>query len=458
MDRIVVKFGGSNLKTKEDISKILKAVNNYKTPPVIVLSALYGITDTLVKTLKQIKTHGNQAEKLSRSLIEAHHRIIDLHIEDTAYTNKVKQQIEKRVEELSRYLLGVHYLGDTPDFAEDIVLSYGERLSSLVLTSILKYKKYDCEEKLPEEIGLISNGEYGNAIVDFPSSEKNVKKALSKLKIYVIPGFYGISKKNRVTIFGRGGSDYSAAAIGRCIGAEFVDIWKDVQGFMSADPKAVTNPVGIEKLTYREAAELSYFGAQILHPRTFAPLIDKNIPIRMFNIDQVSNRLKPLTIIGHKKVMKRDVIKSVTFSDDFGVLKLHGPGVGIRPGIMAKVTTRLSDSGINIKSIITSQTSINILLALKNLKKSYEIAKKLDIATVGKIDLFSGISLIAVVGEGMIKKPGIAARVFTAVSKHNINLKMISAGASEVAIYFIIDQKDRKKAIKAIHGEFFKGL
>lgn len=452
----VVKFGGSNLKTKEDILKLIRAIRFYNQPIVIVVSALYGVTDSLIRTLQQAKSDEQAIADMKRNLLESHTRIIDLYIVDAGFREEVRERLDQRLQELEKHLRGIHYLGDIPDFVEDRVLSYGERLSSLVLTSVLSYNNIPCRECLPEDLGLMTNGEYRNAAVDFSLSRDTVRECLSGDLINVVPGFYGISSKDsRVTLFGRGGSDYTAAALARCIDAESVDLWKDVRGFMSADPKLVEKPAVIQRLNYNEAAELSYFGARILHPRAFEPVEETNIPIRIFNIDDFGEELTPVTTIAENGVIKKDIIKSVTFSDDFGMLQLHGPGVGIKPGIMAKVTARLNDENINIKSIITSQTSINILLSRGDLQRSAEFVRDAGLSAVDRVSVFDDISVIAVVGDGILEQPGIAARIFGAVSRHNINVRVISAGASSVAIYFIIDQPERQKAVHAIHHEFF---
>jgi aspartate kinase/aspartokinase/homoserine dehydrogenase 1 len=185
--------------------------------------------------------------------------------------------------------------------------------------------------------------------------------------------------------------------------------------------------------------------------------MDKKIPLRLFNIKKISGNGEPLTLINNKLVIKDGVIKSVTFSDDFGILKLTGPGVGMKPGIMARVTTRLHEGSINIKSIITSQTAINILLAREDLSRSCKMIKEMAFSTVVKVSYIDDISLIAVVGEGMLDRPGIASRVFGAVSRQKVNILIISAGASSVATYFIIERKDREKTIRSIHEEFFRG-
>jgi len=457
MKKIVVKFGGSNLKRKEDIVRVIQVVKLYRQPVIIVISALYGVTDILVNALRDVKSDEKAISVLKENLLDIHYRIVDLYIGsgDSQKGNLVKDKIDQRVNRLEKYLRGIHYLGEIPDFVEDRVLSYGERLSSLLLTAILDFNGISCRECLPEDLGLVTNGEYRNATVDFPVSREDVKQCLSGDEIRVIPGFYGMSRDSRVTLFGRGGSDYTAAAIARCIDAGSVDLWKDVPGFMSADPKLVDNPIVLHHLGYNEAAELSYFGARILHPRTFEPVTETGIPVRLFNIDDFTENLEPLTVIRDEGFIKDDIIKSVTFSDDFGILRMQGAGVGIKPGIMAKVTSMLSEDRINIKSVITAQTSINILLSRHDLERSLQIVQRTGLSAVDHIEAIDNITLIAVVGEGILEKPGIAARVFSAVSRHDINVRMISAGASNVAIYFIIDKEERDKAVKSIHEEFF---
>jgi aspartokinase/homoserine dehydrogenase 1 len=455
LKKIVVKFGGSNLKTKEDFSKLIQVISLYPQPIVIVISALYGITDLLARTLPRAKADVNVINGLKQDLVEAHRQIIECYVKDSKSRQQVLIELQQRVEELGKYLQGIHYLGEIPDFVEDRVLSYGERLSSLVLTAILPAMNIPCCECLPETLGLFTNGEYRNASVDFSLSEKAVRECLSGQHITVVPGFYGIAPNEKVTLLGRGGSDYTAAAIARCIDAESVDLWKDVPGFMSADPKVVSNPRRIDRLTYSEAAELSYFGARIIHPRTFEPVLEKKIPVRLFDIHNLSGKLEPVTVIQENGIIKKEVIKSVTFSDDFGVLKLHGAGVGIKPGIMARVTTALNDEGINIKSIITSQTCINILVARNDLARGLKTVRATGLSAVERVSSLGRISLIAVVGEGILEKPGIAARVLGAVSSRQINVCSISAGASSVTIYFIIARSDREKAIQSIHQEIF---
>lgn len=456
MKKVVVKFGGSNLRTKESFQKLLKAVQYYDRPLIIVVSACFGVTDMLVSAISNAKYHKGSIQNIKRSLKKIHFEIIDHHIEDFKLKDSVKKNIQTLLDEVGILIQGINCIKEVPDFLEDKILSFGEKLSSHVLTAVLKNKIKKVKEYLPEHIGLTTIGDFHNASIDLIVSEKNLKKHLLQDHTCVIPGFYGISHQQQTTIFGRGGSDYSATAIARCLDSDAVDLWKDVPGFMTADPKYINNPDKVSSLTYDEAAELSYFGAKILHPRIFEPLYKKDIPIRIFNINNFSESLSPSTIIRSGRETKNKTIKSVTFSEDFGILKLLGPGVGITPGILAKVSSVLHKKSINIKSVITSQTSINILISRSDLIRCRKIMASLKLEKVENIKIVGNISVIAVVGEGLMESAGIASRIFTAVSIQNINIHMTSAGASDVAIYFLVDKKDNSKALNAIHNEFFK--
>lgn len=455
--KIVVKFRGSNLKAREDFAKLFQVINLYQEcqqPIVIVISAFYGAIDILKNTLKIVRTDEHAISDLKQKLIGIHNPIVDIYIKNSEYRRRVIDHLNEQVEVLGKYMLRIRCLGETPDFMEDRVLSYGERLSSLVLTSILNFLDIPCIECLPEAMGLLTNEESHNASVNFLLAEEAVQNYLSGDNIYVVPDFYGISPDSKVMMLGREGSDYTAAAIARCVNAASLDLWKDVSGFTCADPKLVKNPKYIEKLTYNEAAELSYFGACFIQPQDFEPVIEKKIPVRLFDINNYSSILQPMIVIQEKVSIKEEIIKSVTYYDDFGVLQLHGTGIGIKTGIIVQVVARLNDEGINIKSIITSQTCINILLSINDLEKGLQVVNDIGLSVVERIISLDNISLIAVVGEGILEEPGVAARVLGVVSSLHINIRTIVV-ASNITMYFFIAQKDREKFIQAIHKAIF---
>jgi aspartate kinase/aspartokinase/homoserine dehydrogenase 1 len=455
MKKIVAKFGGSNLKKKEDILKLVKVIKAYNRPMVIVVSAFYGITNHLINAMSEVQKDEAQIKNITHFLLELKKEAINENFEDKNWAKKTLALVETRLKELERYLTGIHYIGETPEFVEDVVLSYGERLSSLVLSSILQSHGINAEEALPEEMPLITDGEFGNATVNYKKAEAGVKHRLKEDKIYIVPGFYGISESGKTTLLGRGGSDYSAAALARCLDAESLDVWKDVDGFMSADPKLVNKPVRITDLSYTEAAELSYFGAGILHPRTVEPLRKVKIPIRILNIDTFTHSIDPGTLIHNNENITNEIIKSVTYSNDFCILTLKGAGVGMKKGVLAKTTNALDKAGINIKSVITSQIAINLLLSVSDLKRAYQLIYDLQLPTVTELQSIENLTTIAAVGEGILEKPGVAGRMFMALANKNINVRMIASGASPVATYFVVSASDKDASVKAIHSEFF---
>lgn len=465
MKKIVVKFGGSNLRQPQDIDRVVNVVQTYNRPLVLVVSAFYGITNALISCVQAAKEGAGTKAALAESrnytltLRALKKEIVEANIQDVAHRERTEKALGERLDQLDRFLTGIHCIGDVPTFVNDAILSYGERLSSLLLTEVLLSRGIAAREALPEDIGLITDGVFGNSACDFEASTASVAKALEGNEVIVVPGFYGVDREGKTTLFGRGGSDYSAASIACCIGAESLDVWKDVDGFLSADPGTVTTPRSISQLNYLEAAELSYFGAKILHPRTVEPLFNQDIPIRILNITRPDRGLQPYTIINAQRKVTKDVVKSVTSTEDVAILKLHGPGVGFKPGILAQVTNTLDQNGINIKSVLTAQTAINILLARDHLDAAYAALKEHHLAGVVDVSRNDEVAIVAVVGDGVLEASdvgsAIASRALSAAIASGVRVTLAAAGASEVAAYMLVHQEDRKKALQAVHAEFF---
>jgi aspartokinase/homoserine dehydrogenase 1 len=465
MKKIVVKFGGSNLRRPQDIDRVVNVVQTYNRPLVLVVSAFFGITNALVACVKAAKEGAGTAAALAESqsytqgLRALKKEIVEANISDPARRARTEQALALRLDQLDRYLTGIHCIGDVPAFVNDAILSYGERLSSLLLTEVLQSRGIAAREALPEDIGLVTDGVFGNAACDFGVSAAPVSKALEGDGIIIVPGFYGVDQNGKTTLFGRGGSDYSAASIACCIGAESLDVWKDVDGFLSADPGAVGKPRSISQLNYLEAAELSYFGAKILHPRTVEPLFDRDIPIRILNITRPERGLQPYTIIDAQRKVTHDVVKSVTSSEDVAILKLHGPGVGFKPGILAQVTNTLDAHGINIKSVLTAQTAINLLVARDQLDAAWTALAEHHLAGVVEVSRNDAVAIVAVVGDGVLEASdagsAIASRALSAALAGGVRVCLAAAGASEVAAYMLVHQDDRTRALQLIHAEFF---
>jgi aspartate kinase len=339
---------------------------------------------------------------------------------------------------------------------KDVISSFGERFAVQLLTSALRSRGAQATYRMPHKIGLFTDGKFGDATANLLKTTRNLKIHLKPLlkgrMILFIPGFFGVSEGGDITTFGRGGSDYSAAVIARAMEAEILEIWKDVAGYLSADPKFVPESQLIPILSYDEAAELSYFGAKILHPRTIEPLRRSKLHIAIKN---TLNPDAPGSLITPSIPRSKNFIKSVAYDTDIGILKVHSSGVGARPGILALVASQMTESGINIKSVVTSQTCISLLLAFNDLEIGRQALKSLRPKPYRRLEKIDDVALVSIVGEGIVQGKGIAARCFTAVARCNVNVEMISFGPSRVALYFLVRNRDLKNTVNAIHNTFF---
>ncbi len=454
--KTVLKIGGSVLKNKESVVQILNILKSYKQKPVLVVSAFYGITNKLKQSLENLLSEENT---LSRSFDEIREfkssLIIDL-IDNDKIRQNTLDDLSEQLKLLRQYLQGIYYIRHIPEKAYDYVLSFGEKLSALVLNGVFEDKNISSEIVCPEDAGLVTDGIFGNASIDLEASKKQVAATFNKDVVYLVPGFYGVSRKSEITLLGRGGTDYSAAAFAYCIDAESLDIWKDVNGFMSGDPKLIKNTRRIKHLTYSEAAELAYFGAGILHPRTVEPVRLANIPIKIFNINNITKNTHPQTVINGNISIHPEVSKSVTVDNNTGILKLQGPGVGYIPGILSEITKILHLHNININSVITSQIAINLLIDKDVIDNAYHLISKLKLKVLTNILVKKDVSLIAVVGNGMTEAYGVAARILSAVSEQGINIQLSSVGASDAVTYLIVDKKDTDKSLREIHKTLFE--
>jgi len=453
--RNVVKIGGSILRNAQSSKQIVEIVKKYRQAPVLVVSAFYGVTDKIKQGLEKLFTEEDMVNGLYNHLYQLKSEIIIEAIDNETVRNETFAEVKEQLNELRQYLQGIFYIRHIPEKAGDFILSFGEKLSAIVLNGIFKDKGIESSVVFPEKVGLQTDGIFGNASIDLEASEKQIKKHFADNQVYVVPGFYGVSAKNEITLLGRGGTDYSAAAFAYCLQADSLDIWKDVDGFMSGDPKHVENPKPIKHLTYSEAAELAYFGAGILHPRTVEPVRLSNIPIRINNITE-SDADNPRTVIDGNISVHPEIAKSVTVENNTGILTLRGPGVGYIPGILSEITKTLNIHNININSVITSQIAINLLIDKDLIDSAKELIDNLGLQMLTNVLVKKNVSLIAVVGNGMTEAYGVAARIFSALSDEGINIKLSSIGASDVVTYLLINEKDTKRALHKLHGSLFK--
>lgn len=453
MSYCVCKFGGSNLKSSLDISKVIKAVKSYSGSLVVVVSAFYGVTDNLCSITNCKESDTMLSECYLHELKKLKFAVAQDHITDSSLFMEFESRIEARFRKLEYLITGARYIGETPPFLFDEIASYGERFSSLLLTYLLRQVGVQAQEALPEDIGLLTDGVYGNATIRIEECAHQVSEYFSEPGVYIVPGFYGISDNHKTTLLGRGGSDYTASALAACLQAKCVDLWKDVAGFCSADPNSIDNVEAIPELSYAEAAELAYFGSKILHPRTVEPLESGEIPLHIRHIHGDLTIYE--TRIGKLPGREFAGIKSITSSDDIALIELQGEGVGMKPGVLAKATKALDELGLNIKSVYTSQTSIHLMVERSGMEPAYAALIGLNWTSVTHIVKRQNISLIAAVGEGLADTYGIAGMLFEAAAKACVNIQSIVFGASKVAVYFIVNKTDKDAIVQQVHDTFF---
>jgi aspartate kinase len=452
----VIKIGGGSLKGKKNIQDILGLVAERGRGQIIVVSALGGITDMLVEGMSRA-LEDDAAIPSVLALLKNKHILVARHIMPAGkHYQRYTRDLSDHLDRLERLYYGLNFTGEITPKMTDVISSFGERLSADLLATALRARGLQATHRMPHKVGLITDGKFGDATANIQRSSRNLHIHLDPLlkegMIVFVPGFFGVSESGDITTFGRGGSDYSAAVVAAALGAEILEVWKDVPGYMSADPHFVPSARLIPLLSYDEAAELSYFGAKILHPRTVEPLRERRINIAVKN---TMNPDAPGSLISFRTPRTRGLIKSVAHDTDIGILKVHASGVGARPGILAFVSGALTETGINIKSVVTSQTCISFLLGQKDLDKGYQALQGMNPRPYRRLVKVRDVALVGIVGEGILRRRGIAARCFTAVAEESVNIEMSSFGPSEVALYFIVRQKDLQKAVEAIHATFF---
>ncbi|UCE44857.1 MAG: aspartate kinase [Methanobacteriota archaeon] len=449
----VMKFGGTCLGTEDALKRTAKVVKNEKREKIVTVSAASGVTSSL----KDILSRPMQETEIDEFLLKLKLRHVDLLPKrDGSSRKEALEMIEKKITKLDRLLYGVMYTEELTPRTYDLILSAGERLAAVVVAARLSHLKLDAVAMETDALGLVTNNEHFNAVAILSECEKNLRpslqSAVGKGILPVVTGFFGITKNGHVSTFGRSGTDYTASVIAHSMKSGPIEIWKDVDGFMSADPKMVKNAFLIDRLSYEEAAELAYFGAQVLHPRAVQPARLRGIEIVVKNLYEPES---PGTYVGNSKATRKDVIKSVSYVPKVSTLKIYDTGAGYKSGFLSDIATCLTNEGINLFSATTSQTCVAVIIDESDASAAKK-AMKTHIAGVGEsFEIEGGRALVCAVGEGLGRTKGVAARVFKSVASKNVNVELISAGASTVAYHFTVGQKDLRTTVRQIHKEFF---
>lgn len=451
----VLKFGGSSVGSPDKILDVKKIVEGQDDKVVVVVSAFKDITDQLIQ-LGNLAGSKNKDYSTQLKAIENRHLITVRELITGSGKEEVTNEVKKLLKELKEITEGVYLLNDLTPKTRDRIVSYGERLSAFIISKVIK----DCEYFDARDL-IKTNNNFGNAKVDFDQTNKLIKEKLSGIKQRaIVPGFIASDNAGETTTLGRGGSDYSAAIIAAALDAKRLEIWTDVDGFMTADPKKVPKAFAIDSLSYAEAMELSHFGAEVIYTPTIQPVYKKNIEIAVKN---TFNPSAQGTIISNKTKSTDDtLIKGVSSIDDIALITIQGPGmVGVK-GISMRLFGALATNNINIILITQASSEYSITFAINPddtdnaisaLEREFEPEIKLrhEIRFVAERDL----SIIAIVGERMKNTPGISANLFRSLGANGISAIATAQGSSELNISVVISKESLKKALNVIHEGFF---
>ncbi|MBK8611691.1 MAG: bifunctional aspartate kinase/homoserine dehydrogenase I [Chitinophagaceae bacterium] len=458
----VLKFGGSSVANAENINKVTEIIKNKKnnTRTIVVVSALGGITDLLLKTATRAETNDESYKAL---LLEIENK----HLQAVKELIPVQQQsallslVKKNCNEIEDICNGIFLLRELSARTRDRIVSYGELLSSQIIAARLNAAGLIAEWKDAREI-IETDSNHGMAAVNFAATDKKARAYFNAndSALFIIPGFIAADKNQITTTLGRGGSDYTAAILASAVDASVLEIWTDVSGMMTADPRLVNNIKLIPQISYQEAMELSHFGAKVIYPPTIQPVMKKGIPV------WIKNTFAPEeagTVIKNEATATGTSIQGISSINNMVLLSLEGSGMVGIPGFSKRLFEALANASINVILITQGSSEHSICVGVDEhasavAKEVVDKAFAYEIET-GKVDpiiLEKQLSIVAIVGDNMKNHSGISGKMFAALGRNGVSVRAIAQGSSERNISAVINTADVKKAINVLHEAFFE--
>jgi aspartokinase/homoserine dehydrogenase 1 len=458
----VLKFGGSSVANAENIDRVITLVREALTKDrtILVVSALGGITDMLIQAATSAAA-GDESYKDKLQVIEHRHLETVKSLLPLTRQSSTLSTVKTRCNEIEDICSGIFLLGELSARTQDKVVSYGELLSSLIVAA--RFAALDIDHTWKDSRDLITtDSHFGHATVDFPPTNRQIKEFIddSTSPLFIFPGFIAANDKGITTTLGRGGSDYTAAIFAAAVDATLVEIWTDVSGMMTADPRLVSNVKLIPHISYQEAMELSHFGAKVIYPPTIQPVMRKNIPVWIKNTFAPSD---PGTVIELATTHNGNSIRGISSIPRIALLSLEGSGMVGIPGFSKRLFEALSGHQINVILITQGSSEHSICVGVDEsnaatAKAAVDNAFSPEIAagTVDPLVIETGLSVIALVGEQMKSHPGVSGKMFGALGRNGVNVRAIAQGSSERNITAVIAAGDVKKGINVLHEEFFE--
>ena len=455
----VLKFGGTSVANAENINKVVDILKNksVEAPVIAVVSALGGLTDTLQQA-------GELANAKDQQYIQLWESIKERHLETASQLglgSETKDEINQRLNELKEIYHGIFLINEFSTKTRDKVLSYGELLSAFIISNCLKNELDGTELKDSREL-IVTDSNYTNARVIDDVTSKNIRSYFknSTARVTLMPGFVSKSTEGETTTLGRGGSDFSAALMAAALKASVLEIWTDVSGMYTANPKLVKQAFPIAEISYHEAMELSHFGAKVLYPPTIRPVLDLNIPIL------IKNTFEPEaegTLINQSGKLDFGPVKGISHLPNISLITLEGSGMVGIPGISKRLFEALANEKINIVLITQASSEHSICIAVQSGDAqraeeaiSNEFLFEISLGKINEAIVEHGQAIIAVIGDNMKNHQGISGKMFSSLGKNNVNIRAIAQGASERNISAVIQARDVKKALNTLHNRFFE--
>ena len=449
---IVMKFGGTSVQDAAAINNAAEIVlGRVDRAPVVVVSAMAGVTEALLRVAGAAKAR--RVDEASAGIDALRERHLATAQELLGQSQKsslaVERDVQSQFAELENLARSVATLGELTARSQDAIVSFGERLSSVILAEAFRLGGIPAE--LADSRGfIITDDRFTRAAPDVQETTRRTRDALEPIiksgRVPVAQGFIGSTAEGVTTTIGRGGSDYSAALIGAALGAEAIEIWTDVDGLMTADPRVVPNARRIRVISFAEASELSYFGAKVLHPSTVLPAVERGIPVHIYN---TLNPTCDGTLIVAEPRPSSNVIKSIAFKRGVTIVNVSSTRMLLAFGFLRTIFEVFDRHQTSVDVVTTSEVSVSMTLddtdRLEDIKR--------DLCGIGGVIVERNKAIVCMVGDNLKFTPGVAARLFQAIESTNVN--MISQGASEINLTFVIDESDVDRVVRRLHDEFF---
>jgi aspartate kinase len=457
-----MKFGGSSLANAARIKNIARIIKRFSAENkiVVVASAMNDTTDHLLE-MGELARKGDNTR--ARRILA---RIQKLHVKTARETSSPRirkellDQIDGLSSDLEKTVEGISHLRELTPRSRDYLLSFGERFSTPILAAEIRTLGLKAHALTGAEAGITSDDKFGEAKplieVSYHQIRRHLDPMLAKNEIPVVTGFIAATVDGSITTLGRGGSDYTASLLGAALNADEIWIWTDVDGLMTADPRIVKDARVLPVISFGEALELSYFGAKMMHPRAMQPAAQRKIPVRIRNSSNPT--LEGTLVSSGESNNGGRVVKAVSIIRSVGIVTVSGTGMIGSPGAAAKVFMTLGSNNVNVIMISqgSSEATISCVVARKDLETA---VRALQLALLGqgyveRVVAEKDSCIIAVVGSGMKGTPGVAARIFSAVGRKKVNVRMVAQGSSEYNVSFVVSEDQGPEAVKAIHEEF----